>query len=90
MAQAEKAAMSANRDKSPDPRTNSLGPSFMHGRPSETAGTHLAHWPPPRLEREAPVMLKVKHPSTEPVKRAKARGWRLTRAMFSEFSDDEG
>jgi hypothetical protein len=35
-------------------------------------------------------MLKVKHPSTEPVKRAKARGWRLTRAMFSEFSDDEG
>jgi hypothetical protein len=86
MAQAEKAAMSANRDKSPDPN----GTSFMHVRPSETAGTHLAHWPPPRLEREAPAMLKVKHPSTEPVKRAKARGWRLTRAMFSEFSDDEG
>jgi hypothetical protein len=86
MAQAEKAAMSANRDKSPDPK----GTSFMHVRPSEAAGTHLAHWPPPRLEREAPAMLKVKHPSTEPVKRAKARGWRLTRAMFSEFSDDEG
>jgi len=78
--------MSGNRTKSPDPKTV----SFMHVRPSETAGTHLAHWPPPRQERESPAMLKVKHPSPEPVKRAKPRGWRLTRAMFSEFSDDEG
>ena len=77
--------MSGNRNKSPDPK----GVSFMDVRPSETSGTHLAHWPPPHHEREAPAMLKVKHPSPEPVKRAKSRGWRLTRAMFSEFSDDE-
>ena len=81
--------MSGNRNKSPDRKTNSLGTSFMHVRPSETDGTHLAHWPPPRQERESPAMLKVKHPSTDPVKRTKSRGWRLTRAMFSEFSDDE-
>jgi hypothetical protein len=78
--------MSGNRNKSPDSR----GTSFLLVRPSETAGTHLAHWlPPPRQEREAPAMLEVKHPSPEPAKRAKPRGWRLTRAMFSEFSDDE-
>ena len=76
--------MSDNRNKSPDPK----GTSLMHVRPSETAGTHLAHWPPPHHEREAPAMQKVKHPSAEPVSRAKPRGWRLTRAIFSEFSDD--
>jgi hypothetical protein len=82
--------MSRNRNKSPDSRGTSFErTSFMHVRPSETAGTHLAHWPPPRHEREAPAMHKVKHPSAEPVKRAKPRGWRLTRAMFSEFSDEE-
>jgi len=75
--------MTDNRNKSPN------GISFMHVRPSETAGTHLAHWPPPHHEREAPAMHKVKNPSAEPVKRAKLRGWRLTRAMFSEFSGDE-
>jgi hypothetical protein len=86
MAPQAEVAMSGNRNKSPDPKTV----SFMHVRPSETAGTHLAHWPPPRQERESPAMLKVKHSSPEPVKRAKPRGWRLTRAIFSEFSDDEG
>ena len=78
--------MSGNRNNSPDPK----GTSFLHVRQSETSGTHLAHWPPPHHEREAPAMNKVKHPSPEPIKRAKARGWRLTRAMFSEFADDEG
>ena len=77
--------MSGNRNKAPDPK----GTSFMHVRPSETEGTHLAHWPPPRHDREQPSMLKVKHASSEPVKRAHSRGWRLTRAMFSEFGDDE-
>jgi hypothetical protein len=51
-------------------------------------GTHLAHWPPPRYEREATPM-RVKHEAGEPVKRAKPRGWRLTRAFFSEFADEE-
>ena len=86
MVEMENRAMSGNRNKSPDHK----GTSFMHVRPSETAGTHLAHWPPPRHEREAPAMHRVKHPSTEPVKRAHTRGWRLMRAMFSEFGDDEG
>jgi hypothetical protein len=31
----------------------------------------------------------MKHKPGEPVKRAKSRGWRLTRAIFSEFADDE-
>jgi hypothetical protein len=30
----------------------------------------------------------VKHEPGEPVKRAKPRGWRLTRAIFAEFADD--
>jgi hypothetical protein len=31
----------------------------------------------------------MKHQPGEPAKRAKSRGWRLTRAIFSEFADDE-
>ena len=77
--------MSGKRNKSPDPK----GVAFMHVRASETTATHLANWPPPRHDREAPAMLKVKQVQSEPVKRAKSRGWRLTRAMFSEFGDDE-
>jgi hypothetical protein len=30
----------------------------------------------------------MKHQPGEAPKRAKPRGWRLTRAMFSEFADD--
>jgi hypothetical protein len=56
-------------------------------RASETTSTHLANWPPPmRAKENKPVL--VKHAPNEPVKRAKPRGWRLTRAIFSEFSDD--
>jgi hypothetical protein len=66
-------------DRRPDP---------TYVRASETAGTHLAHWPPPFHGREAqPVIMK--HRRGEPIKRAKPRGWRLTRAMFSEFQEDE-
>jgi hypothetical protein len=76
--------MSGKRDKTPDPK----GVAFMHVRPSETEGTHLAHWPPPRYEREAkPIM--IKHAPNETAHRAKPRGWRLTRAIFAEFADDE-
>ncbi|BBO06387.1 MULTISPECIES: hypothetical protein [Bradyrhizobium] len=64
------------------------GLSSMYLRASETTGTHLAHWPPPQRGKESkPVFLK--HPEGEPAKRAKPRGWRLTRAIFSEFADDE-
>jgi len=35
------------------------------------------------------VIFANPHPEGEPVKRAKPRGWRLTRAIFSEFAEDE-
>jgi hypothetical protein len=60
----------------------------LHVRASETEGTHLAHWPPPlRGQASKPVIMK--HQPGEPIHRAKPRGWRLTRAMFSEFEGDE-
>jgi hypothetical protein len=63
-----------------------LSSHYVHA--GETAGTHLAHWPPPQRGKESKPVF-VKHPAGEAVKRAKPRGWRLTRAIFSEFSDDE-
>jgi hypothetical protein len=68
--------------------TGDLGPASLHVRASETTGTHLAHWPPPlRGQESKPVLMK--HQPGEAVKRVKPRGWRLTRAIFSEFADDE-
>ncbi|MGY3035936.1 hypothetical protein ACVIIV_005106 [Bradyrhizobium sp. USDA 4354] len=64
------------------------GLSSMSVRASETTGTHLAHWPPPLRGKENKPLF-IKHPEGAPVKRAKPRGWRLTRAIFSEFADDE-
>ena len=56
-------------------------------RPAETGQTRLANWPPPyRAKESKPVIMK--HQPGEVPKRAKPRGWRLTRAMFSEFADD--
>lgn len=63
-----------------------LSSTFL--RASETTGTHLAHWPPPQRGKESKPVF-TKHPTGEPAKRAKPRGWRLTRAIFSEFADDE-
>jgi hypothetical protein len=59
---------------------------------SETTGTHLAHWPPPQRSMERgkeskPVL--VTQAAGEPAKRARSRGWRLTRAMLSENADDD-
>jgi hypothetical protein len=76
---------SAVKDKGSSGRR---GLSSLYIRASETMGTHLAHWPPPRYEREATPM-RIKHQAGEPIKRGKPRGWRLTRAIFSEFADDE-
>jgi hypothetical protein len=64
------------------------GLASLHLRASETEGTHLAHWPPPLRGQEVKPVF-TKHPQGEPAKRAKPRGWRLTRAIFSEFADDE-
>jgi hypothetical protein len=60
------------------------GLSAMYG---ETTSSRLAHWPPPQRSKESKPVL-IKHPQGESAKRAKPRGWRLTRSIFSEFSDD--
>ncbi|BAM89801.1 hypothetical protein S58_38110 [Bradyrhizobium oligotrophicum S58] len=52
------------------------------------SGSHLAHWPPPTLSHELKP-LPIKHRGNEQAKHAPRRGWRLTRAMFAEFQDDE-
>ena len=65
--------------------TDRRGLSSLDG---ETTGSHLAHWPPPQRGKESKPVF-TKHQVGEPVKRAKARSWRLTRAIFSEFVDDE-
>jgi len=68
------------------------GLSSTLARASETTGTHLAHWPPPhrameRGKESKPVL--VTQVAGEPAKRARSRGWRLTRALFSEVADDD-
>jgi hypothetical protein len=72
------------RDSKADP----VGASArFETRPYETAETRLAHWPPPfRSNHAKPVIRKA--PRGEEPKRAKPRGWRITRAMFSEFEED--
>ena len=54
----------------------------------ETGGSHLAHWPPPTMGRELKP-LEVKHKSSALIRHATRRGWRLTRAMFSEFGGED-
>lgn len=72
------------------PDRKGLSPTYLLA--SETTGTRLAHWPPPqrRLDRgkdSKPVL--VTQAAGEPAKRARPRGWRLTRAMFSEVAADD-
>ena len=76
--------MSEKRNKSPDPK----GVAFMYVPPGETKGMHLADWPPPRFEHDVKPII-AKHAPTESAHRAKPRGWRLTRAMFAEFDDED-
>lgn len=68
--------------KTPDPK----GISPLHASP--TGGSRLAHWPPPTFGHELRP-LPIKHRTTEKVHHGTRRGWRLTRAMFSEFEGDE-
>jgi hypothetical protein len=68
--------------KSPDPK----GANPLHAQ--GTGGSHLAHWPPPTMGSELKPM-PIKHRISEPIHHATRRGWRLTRAMFSEFEGDE-
>lgn len=72
------------------PDRKGLSPTYLLA--SETTGTRLAHWPPAQrsLDRgkdSKPVL--VTQAAGEPAKRARPRGWRLTRAMFSEVADDD-
>jgi hypothetical protein len=57
--------------------------------PSETRTdrTRLAHWPPPFRSLETKPK-PIKRPRGEVQKRATARGWRITRSMFSEFDEE--
>jgi hypothetical protein len=58
----------------------------FEARALDTDGTRLAHWPPPFRSLEAKPKA-VKRPRGETPKRATPRGWRITRAMFSEFDE---
>ncbi|MDB5631663.1 MAG: hypothetical protein JWR49_518 [Tardiphaga sp.] len=54
-------------------------------RPVQAQGSRLAHWPPPF--RSAEVKKKIiqqPHPPDEAPNRAKRRGWRLKRELFSD------
>ena len=64
---------------------NPKGPG--HGDLAASQASRLAHWPPPfRSVAVKPII--IQHPRGEVPKRAKPRGWRLTRATFSEFEED--
>lgn len=49
--------------------------------------SRLAHWPPPFRSTAAKPKI-VRHTPDEKPQRAKPRGWRLTRAIFSEFEEE--
>jgi hypothetical protein len=76
--------MNGKRGKSADQN----GVTFLYVPPSETKDTHLAHWPPPRFAHDVKPII-TKHSSTETAHRARPRGWRLTRALFAEFDDED-
>lgn len=67
------------------PNRSDIAP--VETRSLESGQTRLAHWPPPyRSVQVKPII--IKHPPGEVPKRAKPRGWRITRAMFSEFEEE--
>ncbi len=61
--------------------------SFFAPSQTRPEPTKLAHWPPPFRGGQSQPKIVRHHPGEDP-KLVKARGWRLTRAQFSEFSDD--
>ena len=64
-----------------------LGRSFLAPSQTRPERTKLAHWPPPFRSGQTQPKI-IRHQPGETPKLAKPRGWRLTRALFSEF--DEG
>jgi hypothetical protein len=61
--------------------------SFFASAQTRPERTKLAHWPPPFRSGQTQPKI-VRHQPGEKPTLAKPRGWRLTRALFSEFSDD--
>jgi hypothetical protein len=72
------------------PMSSHKSPDTKGTNPLQNGGTgsHLAHWPPPGMGRELKP-LAIKHGSGEHIRHGTRRGWRLTRAMFSEFEGGE-
>jgi hypothetical protein len=68
--------------KWPDPKGTRAADASEHG------GSRLAHWPPPSMAHALKPM-PIKHKSSEPIRHGTRRGWRLTRAMFSEFDGED-
>ena len=64
-----------------------FGRSFFASSQTRAGRTKLAHWPPPFRSGQSQPKI-VRHQPGENPKLVKARGWRLTRAQFSDFSDD--
>jgi hypothetical protein len=61
--------------------------SFFAPSQTRPERSKLAHWPPPFRSGQTQPKI-IRHEPGEKPKLAKPRGWRLTRALFSEFSDD--
>jgi hypothetical protein len=64
-----------------------FGGSFFAPSQTRPERTKLAHWPPPFRSGQSQPKI-IRHQPGEKPKLTKPRGWRLTRAQFSEFSDD--
>lgn len=71
-----------------DPKSGGLRHfSTAPTRSLEQRPSRLAHWPPPFRSTAAKPKINRHKPDEKP-QRAKLRGWRLTRAMFSEFEEE--
>jgi hypothetical protein len=68
-----------------DPKA--ISRSFFASAQPRPERTKQAHWPPPFRSGQTQPKI-IRHEPGEKPKLAKPRGWRLTRALFSEFSDD--
>ena len=70
-----------------DPKTPARLLSSAQTHSLEQTPSRLAHWPPPFRSTAAKPKI-IRHKSDERPQRATPRGWRLTRAMFSEFEEE--
>lgn len=74
--------------KTHEPKTGTGSSLTPAGTGSARArGSRLANWPPTFRSKESKPII-MRHEPGETPKMAKPRGWRISRAMFSEFSED--